>query len=95
MAQFAVICMDIEDGLKLRLSVREAHMAHVRALPPGFLKLGGPFLDPAGDMCGSLLIFEAENREAIEACLARDPYVQAGLFASVEIRPWRVTIPWS
>jgi hypothetical protein len=94
-AQFAVICLDKVGGLELRLSVREAHMVHVRALPLGFLKMAGPFLDPAGEMCGSLFIFEAEDREAIDACLASDPYVQAGLFASVAIRPWRVTIPWS
>ena len=95
MAQFAVICLDIENGLQRRLSVREAHMAHVRALPPGFLKLAGPFLDAAGDMCGSMFIFEAEDKAAVEACLAKDPYVQAGLFVSVDIRPWRVTIPWT
>jgi hypothetical protein len=94
-AQFAVICLDTKDGLSLRLSVREAHMAYVRTLPPGFLKLAGPFLDEDGEMCGSLFIFEAEGRAAIDAYLANDPYVQAGLFASVEIRHWRVTIPWS
>jgi hypothetical protein len=94
-AQFAVICLDIKGGLALRLSVREAHMAHVRGLPPGFLKIAGPFLDEAGEMCGSLFIFEAEGKDAIDACLAKDPYVLAGLFASVDIRPWRVTIPWS
>jgi hypothetical protein len=70
-------------------------MAYVRALPPGFLKLAGPFLNEAGDMCGSLFIFEAEGVAAIDAYLANDPYIQGGLFASVEIRPWRVTIPWS
>jgi hypothetical protein len=95
MAQFAVMCLDIKDGLRLRLSVREAHLAYVRTLPAGFIKLAGPFLDPAGDMCGSLFIFEAGGLAEIDDYLANDPYVRAGLFASVEIRPWRVTIPWS
>jgi hypothetical protein len=95
MVNFALICLDIKDGLALRMSVRDAHLAYVRTLPPGFLKIAGPFLDEAGQMCGSLFIFEAEGAEAIDAYLAKDPYVLAGLFASVEIRPWRVTIPWS
>jgi uncharacterized protein YciI len=81
--------------LALRVSVREAHLAYLRTLPPGFLKIAGPFLNDAGQMCGSLFVFEADGVEAIDAFLAKDPYVLAGLFASVEIRPWRVTIPWS
>ncbi|MGH7022751.1 MAG: YciI family protein [Caulobacteraceae bacterium] len=95
MAQFAVICLDIKDGLERRMSVREAHMAYARAQPPGFIKLAGPFLDEAGAMCGSLFIFEAADRAAVDAYLAKDPYVTGGVFASVEVRPWRVTIPWS
>ena len=95
MAQFVAICLDVKDGLELRLSVREAHMAYVRGLPAGFLKMAGPFLDHAGEMCGSMFIFEAEGREAIDAYFAKDPYVLAGLFASMDIRPWRVTIPWT
>jgi hypothetical protein len=93
-AQFVAVCLDIEDGLERRMSAREAHLAYVRTMPPGFIKLAGPFLGPTGEMCGSLFIFEAEGREDIDAYFARDPYVLAGLFASMDIRPWRVTIPW-
>jgi hypothetical protein len=93
-AQFVAVCLDIEDGLKRRMSAREAHLAYVRTMPPGFIKLAGPFLGSTGEMCGSLFIFEAEGREDIDAYFARDPYVLAGLFASMDIRPWRVTIPW-
>jgi uncharacterized protein YciI len=95
MATFVALCRDIENGLALRRSVREQHLAHVRALPPGFIRLAGPFLDEAGEMCGSMFIFEAEGRAAVDAVFARDPYVIAGLFAEIDIRPWRVTIPWS
>jgi uncharacterized protein YciI len=94
MAQFVAICLDITDGLERRMSAREAHLAYVRILPPGFIKLAGPFLDHAGEMCGSMFIFEAEGREAVDAYFAKDPYVLAGLFASMDIRPWRMTIPW-
>jgi hypothetical protein len=77
------------------MAVREAHLAYTRTLPPGFIRMAGPFLDEAGEMCGSLFIFEAPDRAAIEAYLAKDPYVTGGVFASVEVRPWRVTLPWS
>lgn len=95
MVLFVALCRDIENGLALRQSVRERHLAHVRALPPGFIKLAGPFLDEAGQMCGSMFILEAEDRAAIDTEFAKDPYVIAGLFAKIDVRPWRVTIPWS
>jgi hypothetical protein len=77
------------------MAVREAHLAYARTLAPGFIRMAGPFLDEAGEMCGSLFIFEADDRAAVDAYLAEDPYVTGGVFASVEVRPWRVTIPWS
>ena len=95
MAQFVAICLDIKDGLERRLSAREAHLAYAHTSPPGFIKLAGPFLGPEGEMCGSMFIFEAEGREAVDAFFAKDPYVLAGLFASMDIRPWRVTLPWT
>ncbi len=42
-------------------------------------------------MCGSLLIFEGDLAGA-EAWAAADPYAAAGLFQSVDIRPWKKVI---
>jgi len=42
-------------------------------------------------MCGSLLVYEGE-REGAEAWAAADPYAQAGLFQSVEIRAWKKVV---
>jgi uncharacterized protein YciI len=95
MAQFVAICLDVENGLARRMAVREQHLAYVRTLPPGFIRLAGPFLSQAGEMCGSMFIFEAEDKAAIDTYFAKDPYVTGGVFSSVEIRPWRVTIPWT
>ena len=89
---FALICIDKPDSVALRMSVREAHMAYVRALPPGFLMLAGPFLSEAGEMCGSLFLIEAADEAAVRAFHAADPYRQAGLFERVELRPWRAAI---
>jgi uncharacterized protein YciI len=43
-------------------------------------------------MNGSLLVVEAGSLEEANAIADKDPYARAGLFASVEIRPWRWTV---
>lgn len=53
------------------------------------VKGAGPFLDSAGNPNGSLVIIEAKDKADAEAIAARDPYAIAGLFASVEICPWK------
>jgi uncharacterized protein YciI len=89
-ALFVLTCIDKPDSLALRMATREAHFAYARARP-GMIKLGGPFLDEAGEMAGSLIILEAEDMAAAKAFNAEDPYTLAGLFQSVEVRPWRAT----
>ena len=88
---FALICIDKPNALETRMGAREAHLAYVRGKLDQ-LKLGGPFLDEAGDMAGSLMVVEAPDRAAAEAFSRDDPYTQAGLWARVEIRPFRVTL---
>jgi hypothetical protein len=94
-AQFVVIAKDRPGGLARRQAVREAHLAYARGQKIVAIRLAGPFLDEGGEMCGSLFIFEAGDRGQVEAYLAEDPYVTGDLFESIEIRPWRVTIPWT
>jgi uncharacterized protein YciI len=91
MATFALICIDKPDCLALRMATREKHFAHVAA-HPGLVRLGGPFLDEAGAMAGSLIIIEAPDIAAARAFHAADPYTLAGLFERVELRPWRATV---
>lgn len=86
---FAVICLDKPGHVDTRLATRAAHLAFLEQHAAS-VKLGGPFLDPAGEKpIGSLLIVDCENEAAARALLARDPYAEAGLFASVEVKPWR------
>ena len=93
MPLYTLTCIDKPGSLDLRMATREAHLAYVRNLGDGLsLKLGGPFLDEAGQMAGSLLVLEAPDRAAAQAFSAADPYARAGLFDSVEIREFRVTI---
>ncbi|HEY2177968.1 MAG TPA: YciI family protein [Caulobacteraceae bacterium] len=92
---YVLICKDWPDALALRMSVREAHLAFARGLRPGLVRLGGPFLDAAGQMCGSLIILDTDDRAEVDAYLAADPYTASGLFESVDVQPWRVTMPWT
>lgn len=91
MALFVLTCIDKPGSLEVRMGAREAHLAYVRERA-AMVKLGGPFLDEAGQMAGSLMIIEAEDLAGAEAFAASDPYGLAGLFARVDIRPFRVTV---
>ena len=52
----------------------------------------GPFIDAAGQMCGSLIVLNVGSKAEAEAWAAADPYAQAGLFASVMIQEWKRVI---
>jgi uncharacterized protein YciI len=85
---FALICTDKPGSLAVRKSNRPEHVAYLQRLGDR-LALAGPFTDEDGETpTGSLVVIEAASREAAEQIAAADPYAKAGLFASVEIRPW-------
>lgn len=85
---FIIFAKDKPDSLELRMENRPAHVEHLNSLGEA-LKIGGPLLDDNGENpCGSTLLIEADSLEDAKAIVARDPYTQAGLFESVEIRPY-------
>ncbi len=85
---FALICTDKPNSLELRQQSRPGHLKFLESLG-GNLKAAGPFTNDEGSPTGSLVIIEAQNRAAISEIAGRDPYAVAGLFASVEIKPWK------
>ena len=89
---FAVICKDKPGSLQVRLDTRPEHIAFLEGLN-GDKKLAfaGPFLDPEGKPNGSLVVVDAPDMAGAQALSAADPYAKAGLFESVEIRPWNWT----
>ncbi len=87
--RFAFICTDKPGHLDLRKANREAHVAYLRETGA---ETAGPFLDAAGDMCGSLVVVDLADRAAAEAWAENDPYAQAGLFADVRIEAWNKVI---
>lgn len=88
---YAIICTDKPGHLEVRKANRDAHLAHI-ASTGGAILQAGPFLDEAGEMCGSLLVYDAPDRATVEAWCAADPYAKAGLFRSVEIRAWKKVV---
>ena len=84
---YAIICTDKPDSLALRQKNRPDHVAFLEGLGSK-LKAAGPFLDEAGDPNGSLVVMEADSCADAQAAATLDPYVKAGLFAHVEVRPW-------
>lgn len=89
MPQFVMYCLDGEKGAELRPQLRPSHLDHVRG--SGLVRIAGPMLDAEGKPVGSLLIVEAEDIEAVRTFSAADPYSKAGVFASVEIRPFTMS----
>ena len=85
---FALLCTDKPNSVDLLMSVRPDHLKYLETLGSA-LKAAGPFTNDEGQPTGTLAVIEAETRAAAEALAANDPYAKAGLFASVEIRPWK------
>ncbi|MBB3456702.1 hypothetical protein FHT86_005013 [Rhizobium sp. BK313] len=86
---FAFVCKDKPGHLNVRMDTRPVHLEHLNRLnAEGTLKMAGPFLDAEGKPNGSLVIVSAETIEAAKAIADSDPYTKAGLFESVEVKPF-------
>ena len=88
--RFAVICQDKPAALPTRVENRAAHLAYIEA--SGVVEQAGPFLDAAGQMCGSLLILQVDSLAAAQDWAANDPFALAGLFAAVQVIEWKKVI---
>ena len=91
---------DVADALPKRGQARPAHLARLHELrAPGRLLLAGPCpaIDaedpgPAG-FSGSLIVAEFESLEAARVWADADPYVAAGVYSRVDVRPFRKVLP--
>ncbi len=73
-----------------RQAVREAHLAGVGAMKQtGAMICGGALLDEAGAMIGSACIVAFDDRAALDAWLASDPYVTGDVWRRIEVTPFR------
>ncbi len=88
---YAMIAKDKPDALQVRLDTRPVHLDHLNGLGKK-LVFAGALLDAEDKPEGSIVVFEAETLEEAEAMAAADPFVAAGVFASYEVKRWRVAI---
>ena len=97
---YAIISEDIPDSLSRRQAARPAHLARLELLrDEGRLLLAGPHpaIDsddpgPAG-FSGSLVIAEFTSLEAAREWADADPYVEAGVYRAVSVKPFRRVLP--
>lgn len=97
---YAIIGEDAPGSLEKRLATRPAHLARLTGLQQeGRLILAGPFpaIDspdpgPAG-FSGSLVVAEFASLEAAQEWAEADPYVAAGVYAGVAVKPFRKVLP--
>ncbi|MDH3316651.1 MAG: YciI family protein [Gammaproteobacteria bacterium] len=97
---YAVVCEDVENSLKKRKSARPAHLERLQALKAeGRLVLAGPHpavdVDDPGEagFTGSLIVAEFDSLEDAMAWANDDPYVAAGVYAEVKIKPFKQVLP--
>lgn len=97
---YAIIGTDVAGSLQQRLAARPAHVLRLERLrDEGRLLLAGPFPaidaeDPgAAGFSGSLIVAEFADLAAARAWADADPYLDAGVYREVDVRPFRRTLP--
>jgi uncharacterized protein YciI len=85
---FAVIRHDKPNSLSLRLSARPKHLEFLKTVL-GKIMYGGALLDDEGKQIGSMLIVDVADQAEADAFADNDPFVDAGLFASTSVQPFR------
>jgi uncharacterized protein YciI len=97
---YAIVGTDVPNSLEKRLSVRPAHVERLTALKEqGRMVLAGP--NPAIDsndpgtagFTGSLIVAEFESLAAAQAWADADPYIGAGVYANVSVKPFKQVLP--
>lgn len=97
---YAIISEDIENSLEKRLAARPDHLARLHTLnDEGRLLIAGPH--PAIDnedpgeagFTGSLVVAEFSSLEEAQAWAENDPYISAGVYKKVTVKPYKKVLP--
>lgn len=97
---YAIVSQDIENSLSLRQSARPAHLERLNDLKnEGRLLVAGPLpaidSETPGDagFTGSIVIAEFPSLEAAQSWADKDPYVDAGVYQNVSVKPFKKVLP--
>ncbi|MFI8376657.1 YciI family protein [Pseudomonas helleri] len=97
---YAIVATDVANSLEARMAARPAHLERLQQLKAeGRIVLAGPnpaidSNDPgAAGFSGSLIVAEFESLSAANAWAEADPYVAAGVYASVSVKPFKQVLP--
>lgn len=97
---YAIISQDVENSLSKRQSARPDHLARLNQLKEeGRLLIAGPH--PAIDsnnpgdagFTGSLVVAEFDSLEAAQTWADADPYIAAGVYEKVIVKPFKKVLP--
>ena len=97
---YSIVGEDVANSLEHRLAARPAHLERLQALvDQGRLVLAGPnpaidSADPGADgFSGSLIVAEFDSLEKAQAWADADPYIEAGVYANVTVKPFKKVLP--
>ncbi|ASJ96519.1 MULTISPECIES: YciI family protein [Shewanella] len=97
---YMISSQDVENSLEQRLQARPDHLARLQALSDeGRLMIAGPHpaidSDNPGEagFTGSLVVAEFDSLEAAQAWADQDPYIAAGVYQSVIVKPFKRVLP--
>jgi len=93
MNQYIVTAYDHTDAdaLQRRMNVRPHHLDGAKTLKEnGNYIVGGAILNEEGKMMGSVMIVQFETEEALEAWKQGEIYITAGIWETVDVKPFRV-----
>ena len=97
---YAIVATDVANSLEARLANRPAHLERLHQLKSeGRIVLAGP--NPAVDsndpgaagFTGSLIVAEFDSLSAAQAWAEADPFVAAGVYANVVVKPFKQVLP--
>ncbi len=97
---YSIFAYDVANSLPLRAKARPEHIARLKALDEaGHLILAGP--NPAIDsdtpgeagFTGSLIVAEFNSLEAAQQWASEDPYLAAGVYEKVDVKPFKQVLP--
>jgi len=97
---YMILAEDTPNSLEKRMENRPEHLARIATLQDeGRLILAGPLpaidsVDPGpAGFTGSLIVAEFADLNAAKAWAEADPFLTAGVYATVSVRPFRKTLP--